>query len=157
MPWGTVTVGGIVFRETYTLTDDGGTVKITGQESHQPQTKADVRAKHRNVLGLLGATVPAVWTTRASSTASSSSPTPRASSPTSRRARCWSATWSMTLAGSAGADVEFESRVPTIARSTELAGQTPSFWHAPPPDTRDYYTGATVPSATVTRESAEGS
>jgi hypothetical protein len=67
------------------------------------------------------------------------------------------ATWSMTLARvGRETDVEFESRVPTIARSTELVGQTPSFWHAPPPDTRDYYTGATVPAATVTRESAEG-
>ncbi|NUR06731.1 MAG: hypothetical protein HOQ45_06970 [Nocardioidaceae bacterium] len=67
------------------------------------------------------------------------------------------ATWSMTLARlGTERDVEFESRVPTIARSTELVGQTPSFWHAPPPATIDYYTGATVPSATVTRTSAEG-
>jgi hypothetical protein len=157
MAWGSVTIGGIVFRETWTLTDDGSTVKITGQESYPPQTKAEVRARHRNVLGLLGATVPAVWTDK--SVADGYFAITDASSDLTDFAQgaLLTAAWSMTLTRVGGErDVEFESRVPTIARSTELVGQTPSFWHAPPPDTEDYYTGATVPSATVTRTSSEG-
>jgi hypothetical protein len=157
MAWGTVTVGGIVFRETFTLTDDGSTVKITGQEAHPPQTKAEVRARHRNVLGLLGSTVPALWTDK--SVADGFFVVTDATSDLTDIAQgaVLVADWSMTLARVGGQrDVELESRVPTISRSTELVGQTPSFWHVPPPDTQDYYTGSTVPSATVTRESAEG-
>jgi hypothetical protein len=153
MSWGTVTIGGVVFRETWTLSDDGATVKITGQESHPPQTRAEVRARHRNVPGLLGATVPAVWTDK--SLADGFFVVTEASSDLTDVAQgaYLTATWSMTLARvGPQRDVEFESRVPTIARATELTGQTPVFWHAPPPGTLDYYTGATVPTATVTRE-----
>ncbi|NUR71120.1 MAG: hypothetical protein HOU81_09885 [Hamadaea sp.] len=157
MAWGTVTIGGISFRETFTLVDDGGSVKITGQDSHPPQTTAEVHARHLNVLGLRGATVPAVWTDK--SVADGFFVVTDASSELTNVAQgaFLTATWSMTLARlGTERDVEFESRVPTIARSTELVGQTPSFWHAPPPATIDYYTGATVPSATVTRASSEG-
>jgi hypothetical protein len=157
MSWGTVSIGGVVFRETWTLSDDGATVKITGQESHPPQTRAEVRARHRNVPGLLGATVPAVWTDK--SLADGFFVVTEATSDLTDVAQgaYLTATWSMTLARvGPQRDVELESRVPTIARATELTGQTPVFWHAPPPGTLDYYTGATVPTATVTRSSAEG-
>jgi hypothetical protein len=157
MAWGTVTVGGIVFREAMGLSDDGGSVKLSGQEAHPPLTLAEVRARHLNVLGLRGETVPVVFADK--SLADGFYVVTDASSDLFSFASgsVLTASWSMTL-GRLGTerDVEFESRVPTIARSTELAGQTPSFWHAPPPDAIDYYTGATVPSATVTRASVDG-
>jgi ABC-type transporter Mla subunit MlaD len=157
MSWGALTIGGITFRETQSLTDDSGTVKIVGQEEHPPQTKAEVRSRLLSVLGLIGQTVPAVFEDK--SVADGFYLVVDASSDHEDRqqAAYLTANWTMTLQRvGRERDVEFESRVPTIARSTELVGQTPSFWHAPPPDTWDYYTGSTVPSASVVRESAEG-
>jgi hypothetical protein len=155
--WRAVTIGGVDFRETNVLTDDGDTVKITGQEAHQPLSKSAARARYRNVRGLRGMVVPVVFGDK--QVASGFYEVTSASSTLMdfAQGRVITVDWSMTLERIGGErDVEFESRVPTIANSTELAGQTPSFWHAPPPLTKDYYTGSTVPSASVVRESAEG-
>lgn len=157
MAWGAVTIGGIVFREAMQLADGGSALSLSGQEAHPPLTKAEVRARHLNVLGLRDTTVPVVFDDKSVADGFYRVTDVKSDLFSFASGSVLTASWSLSLERLGGErDVEFESRVPTIARSTELVGQTPSFWHAPPPDTLDYYTGSTVPSATVTRESAEG-
>lgn len=153
-----VTVGGIALQETRAAEVNSTTVAIAGRESYVTSTVAEVLAAHHNVTGLQGATVPVVFDDKTELTGfyrvadASSLLTKYASGAVQH------ATWSLTLErlGTA-ADVEFESRLPMIQRTDELAGtQTASFWHAVPVGALDYYTGTTVPASSITRTSSDG-
>jgi len=155
MSWGTVTIGGVAFRETFDISEDGATLTLEGQEATPPLERGEVLQLHANVIGLEGRVVPILFTDKPERNGfylidSASSDL-----------FDWigyvvTATWQIkaTRIG-AGADVEFESRVPTIARSTELAGVAPSYWHAAPVGVSSYYTGSSVPNY-FTRASADG-
>lgn len=155
--WGTVTIDGIIFRETIDASD-GDSLELSGQESYPPSTSAYVRATHGNVVGLLGrdAVVSVSDKTQLSGlyrvTGADSTLTDHANGSVVK------ADWRIRLARlGTERDVEFESRVPTISRQTDLAGPPAvSYWHAAPAGVLDYFTGATVPSGSVTRGSAEG-
>lgn len=158
MTWGTIQLGPLSFRETITAAEASGKLTVTGQESTPPQSSADVHAAHLNVLGLQGYTIPVVPTDKTElagfyqvSDASSQLLNHGGGS-------VLSADWSVSLVRlGTERDVEFESRLTQVARSTDLTGPPAAvFWHAPPPGATSYYTGATVPSGTVTRQSAEG-
>lgn len=155
--WGTVNVGGVAFRESWAM-QESGERQITIEGSPLPtDTAATTRAMHRNVLGLSGLLVPVTFSDKEQLTgfyrvASSSSnlfQQPGVSD-------AFTAAWSLTLERlGSERDVEFQSQVPTVARLSEVAGSA-SFWHAPPVGFDDYFTGATVPSASVTRTGSEG-
>jgi hypothetical protein len=158
MSWGTATIGGFAFRETVTANEENGVVTLTGQDSAPPQTRAAVRAAHRNVRGLRGQYVAATFSDKSELdgfylvTSASSALT------NEQGGQVVSATWTLQLAlVGKSSDVEIESRAPALGRVTDLAGPpAPVFWHAPAVGTDTYYTGATVPGGTVSRLSAEG-
>lgn len=157
MSWGTIQLGPLAFRETITAAESSSKLTVTGQESTPPQTAAEVHAAHLNVLGLLGATIPVVLTDKTELTGFYVVIDAASDLLNFAGGAVLSASWSIGLARlGTEADVEFESRLPGIARSTELSGVSPVFWHAPPPGATSYYTGATVPAGAVTRQSAEG-
>lgn len=158
MTWGTIELGPLSFRETITAAESSGKLTVVGQESTPPQTAAEVQAAHLNVLGLQGCTIPVVPTDKTE--LAGFYQVTDASSQLLNHAggSVLSADWSVGLVRlGTERDVEFESRLTQVARSTDLAGPPAAvFWHAPPPGATSYYTGATVPSGTVTRQSADG-
>jgi hypothetical protein len=155
--WVKVTIGGIDFRETVNASEASGQLTLNGQESFPPQTEEFVRATHLNMLGLIGKTIQVVARDKVELTGFYVVNDATSSYTDELNGEVVAIDWQLRLSRIGGErDVEFESVVPEIARSTELAGQTPVFWHAPPIGTLDYYTGATVPSGTVTRQSADG-
>jgi len=155
--YGTVTIGGIPFREELDADADGsGNIRIGGQEAHPPRTRAHVSAAHANLSSLAGLIVPVTFTDKAELSAFY-----RVSDASSAFHK-WAggavqtATWSATLERiGADRDVEVESRVPLIGRLTDLA-TAPVFWHAPAAAALSYFTGSTVPAGSVDRASAEG-
>lgn len=152
--FGRVTIGGIVLREAWAVSQSGAELSLTGEESTPPDTRAVVEAAHRNVNGLLGALVPAMFSEKAH--LSGFFRVTGASSELFDRLGVVRARWSLSLERIGfERDVEFESRVPTIARASEVTG-TASFWHAPPGAFDDYFTGGTVPSSSVTRTGSDG-
>lgn len=159
MAWGTVTVAGIALRETVGAEQTMGGLKIGGQESHPPSTRAHVEHAHHNVNALeAGDLVPVVFTDKTMLTGFYWI---RAASSVLRKVHNGdfiTAAWSMELERFGGSrDVEVESRVPTTARTTTV-GTPPAtvFWHAPAGGSGSYFTGSTVPAASVVRESADG-
>lgn len=155
--WVKVTIGGIDFRETVNASESGGQLTLAGQESFPPQTEEFVRATHLNMLGLSGKTIQVVARDKVELTGFYVVTDVQSAYTDELNGEVVAVDWQIKLSRIGGErDVEFESVVPEIARSTELAGQTPVFWHAPPIGTLDYYTGATVPSGTITRQSADG-
>lgn len=153
-----VTVAGVVLQETRAAEVDADTVRIIGRQSYMTSTVGEVLAAHDSVTQMQGRIVPAVFGDKTELTGfyrvtdASSTLTKFASGAVQF------ASWSLTLERLGNErDVEFESRVPTIQRTDEIAGtQTASFWHAPPVGTLDYYTGATVPTTSITRTSSDG-
>lgn len=155
--WGTVTIDGLPFRETITA-QDGDSLSLSGQESFPPSPRAYVRAVHGNVLGLRGRIV--VTSVSDKSQLTGLYQVTRADSTLTDHANgaLVTADWSIELTRlGTERDVEFESRIPTVGRLTDLAGPpAPSYWHAAPPGVLDYFTGATVPGSSVARTSSEG-
>lgn len=159
MAWGTVTVGGIAFREETLAVDDAETLRLAGQEAHPPLTQAAVEAAHGNVVGLRdAAVVPVVFTDKDSLTGFYRVSGARSAYEKLQSGAVATATWELALTRvGTGRDVEIESRVLRIARPDDLAGtQTASFWHAPAVGAPSYFTGPTVPSGTIDRVGEDG-
>jgi hypothetical protein len=158
MVWGTVTIGGVAFREELLAEGDSSSLHIGGQEAHPPKTRLQVEAAHHNIKALADLVVPVVFTDKSTLTGfylvtSSSSALFRWANGRVQHAR-WEA--QLERIGSAD-DVEIESRVPLVARPDELPGtQTAVFWHAPPVGVTSYLTGPTSPTSWVDRDTADG-
>jgi hypothetical protein len=147
MTWGTIEVGLLAFRETIAAAESQGTLTITGQESTPPQTAATVHAAHLNVLGLLGATVAVVPSDKAELAGYYVVTAAQSDLLNHGNGSVLIADWQLGLARlGTERDVELESRLPTLARATQLAGITPSLLARPAGGFGDYYTGATVPA-----------
>ena len=158
MSWGTVTIGGIAFREELTVEQNGTTLHLTGQESHPPSTTAKVAAAHNNVVGLNGLTVSVVFSDKADLTGFYRVSDAKSQLMKWANGAVITATWSATLERiGSERDVEIESRVPTIARSTTVTTPPAAvFWHAPAGNSTSYWTGSTVPASSIVRTSADG-
>lgn len=159
MAWGTVTIGGVGLRETVQAEQTMGGLKIAGQESHPPSSRAYVEHAHHNVNALeVGDLVPVVFTDKTSLTGFYFV---RGAGSVIRKIQNGAvivADWSVDLERVGGSrDVEVESRVPAIARTTTV-GSPPAtvFWHAPAGGSGSYLTGATVPASSIVRASADG-
>lgn len=155
MSYGTVTIGGVAFVESFDVAEDGASITIRGQESTPPSVRGDVLQLHANVLGMEGRVLPILFTQKPERNGFYTI-TGASSDLFDWNGVLVTATWQIkaTKLGS-GADVEFESRVPTIARATELAAIAPAYWHAPPIGVSSYYTGSAVPN-TITRQTVDG-
>lgn len=147
MSYGTVTIEGAVFRETFTVSETGTTLSLSGQESTPPQDPATVLQLHANVLGLEGRTVPVLFSQKSERNGFYRIETGKSELFEWAGGAVTVADWQldMTRVGS-GADVEFESRVPSFARSSELTGAPVTLWHAAPVNATSYFTGPTVPT-----------
>lgn len=157
MTWGTVIIGGISFREELEVEETAESLRIHGQESTPVVSYDQVMTRHQNVTSMLGKVMPVVFTDKTE--LSGFYTVSDASSTLMKYANgaITTMTWSVELEKLGTAqDVEFESRVPTVPRSTELTGTTVSYWHAPPGGHTSYYTGPTVPDTSVTREGSSG-
>jgi hypothetical protein len=163
MSWGQVSVGGIVFRETINGSWSNGALTITGQESHPPQSRAEVIAAHDNIVAAArqaaedGLVTAVTFTDKVNLSGFYELASAQSELQRIHNGEMQGATWQMTLVPlGSERDLEVESRLLSIARTTELVGVTPVFWQAPAPAFESYYTGATVPSGSVSRQSSEG-
>lgn len=157
MSWNTIEVGLLAFRETITATETSGKLSVAGQESTPPQDPLAVRAAYLNVMALPGSMVPLVAGDKTELTGYYAVSDAQGNVTNFGNGSTLITNWQLDLARlGTERDVEFESRVPTLARSTQLAGVTPSYWHAPPSGFGDYYTGTTVPAGSVVRSSSDG-
>lgn len=156
MAWGTVTIGGIPFREELSATDEGDGLLLAGQESHPPSSRAHVQAAHANIRGLRGLVVPVVFTDKAD--LSGFYRVVDSSSRLMRFGSIETATWQARMERvGGGRDVEVESQVPRVARTDTLAGtQTATYWHAPPIGVTSYLTGLVTPTGFVDRTGVDG-
>lgn len=156
--WGRVTIGGIPLREELSISESGDSLSIDGQESSPPSTTKHVRFSHSNILGLRGRIVPVVFTGKSERSGFYQIDNVKSTLLDFSGGAVVSATWSidMTRIGSQR-DVEFETRLPMIARVDDLPGtQAASFWHAPAASVSGYYTGSTVPAGSIVRTTDEG-
>lgn len=152
----TVLIGGFPLQETRSAEVDAGTVQIFGRHSLAIYTETEVRAAHDNVQGMRDLIVPVLFDEK-----TQLSGFYRVTSASSRVTRYAGGAvqhveWSLTLAAlGSSRDVEVDSRVPRISRSTDH-GVVPVYWHAAASGYTSYYTGTSSPSAYVTRTSADG-
>jgi hypothetical protein len=149
-----LTIAGFQVQENWSATQTAGSVAITGEQSTPPSTQAYVEAVHHNMVGLAGSIVPVLWTDKEH--LNGFYRVGDSSSDLFEREGVVIARWGVTLErlGSAR-DVEVESRVAMIARSTDHP-VTPVFWHAPAVGHTSYFTGTANPSGSVSRESVDG-
>jgi hypothetical protein len=164
MAWGTVTVGGIAFREEVDALDDGATVRIRGQESHPPQLLAAVEGAHHNIASMRvlasadDLLVPVVFTDKGALTGFYRIKEARSELVRYFNGGYQKADWQLTLERvGTSRDVEAESWLPLIARPDDIVGtQTAVFWHAPAIGATSYFTGATSPSGQIDRPGEDG-
>lgn len=154
--WGSIDIGGVVLRETVTAEQDGDRITLAGQESHPPSTRDAVRSAHASIVAMPGLALPVSFTDKAELTGFYRVAEAASVLTDEQNGGFLTATWRLGLERIAPA-VEMESRVTMIGRQDTLAGtQTPVFWHAPAVGALDYFTGPSVPSGSVVRQSADG-
>lgn len=157
--WGTVQLSRTQLRETFTVSETTGdtarTLDLEGQESFPPLPRAELIARHDNLLALEQGTPVAVrWEDKPERDGYYAV---RGSSAAYREytGDMVTSTWKVSLErlGSAS-EVDLQSRLTGVARSNDfsLSGES---WHAPPIGHTTYYTGATNPSL-MTRTGADG-
>lgn len=158
MAWGTITIEGLVLRETVSASENGTQLTISGQDSSPPLLTATVRALHGNLVGLRGRVVPVIISDKKTLTGFYSVTDVAAVLSDELNGKAVKVDWTLTLDRVGGpTDVEFETVMSSFARLTSV-GSPPaaSFWHSPPGSYVDYYTGITVPGATTVRTGADG-
>ncbi len=156
--WGTLTVGRITLRETVTVSETGGesrTVAVSGQESTPPLTRAELVARHDDLMALdADQVLPVTWTDKPERDGYYKPGSPSADL-TDQQAETVTSTWrlSLTRVGTAG-ETDLQSRLAGAVRANDhsLTGER---WHAPPIGHYAYYVGATIPTA-ATRSSEDG-
>jgi hypothetical protein len=158
MVWQKVTIGGLELRETWSAEQNGGELRIGGQESHPPSTKAAVEAAHLNLGAMQGLFLPVVFGDKVGLTGFYRVGEARSALTRMHGGSYQVADWQVQLLRVGNArDIELESLVPLIPRVDELAGtQTPVYWHAPAIGSTSYLTGAAVPGSFVDRPGSDG-
>lgn len=162
MAWGTLTVGRLGLKETYTLAEgiDSSTGQVSlvlnGQE-HTPSiglTTADIQAKQQDVLALLDKVVPVTFSVK--SDKNGYYRVVSADSDQLRWPDAMATRWNLGLLR-LGYDntADIESRLSNVVRLNDF-GQTGVRWHGPSIGHYGYFTGSTSPSGSVTRTGANG-
>lgn len=160
MSYGTVTIGRLVLRETFPVTEGndpsgGRTMALAGQESSPPLTNAGVTARHDDILALPDSPMSVVFTDKPDRSGfyrvSDSS-----SEYTSTISTTLTSDWKIGLVRlGSESETDLESRLTGTVRLNDfsLLGER---WHAPSIGHYSYYTGATIPTP-ATRASSDGS
>jgi hypothetical protein len=157
LDWGTVTVGRITLRETFTVSETGGATRalsVEGQESSPDLTRPELVNRHDNLLALNGTVVPVTFTDKPERDGYYTVDTVTADL-TEWAGEVVKSDWKLTLVRlGTGGETDLQSRLTGADRTNQydLAGER---WHAPPIGHYGYYTGSTNPSS-MTRTSEDG-
>lgn len=159
--YGTVTIGRLTLRETFTLKADvhashgERTITITGEESSPPLTSTQLKQRHEDMMTMRDMVMPITWTNKSDHDGF------YVIDDISAEVTNWTGAvlklvWSIR-AVRIGPDnsAEIESRLTSIARQNDfnLAGEV---WHAPAIGHYAYFTGTTQPATTTNRVSTDG-
>lgn len=160
MSWGTLQVGRINLRETYTLgyqvnaTTGDQSVSLEGMESSPPFTETQIIARSEDMVAMLDRAMPIVFGTKQTQTGFYTVSDVGANVTDWPEAKWF--TWTLTLRriGAENA-VDMESRLGAVVRVNDFSN-TGERWHAPAIGAYGYFTGTTQPSSTVARVMADG-
>jgi len=154
MPYGALTVGRLVLAEPFKVAEQTGRLKLAGQESVPPSTRAAVYGAHADLLALGGEVVPVTFPDKPERdgfyVVQSAS-----SELTDWSAEVVTADWSLDLvrAGSSG-EVDLSANLyPTAAQVASAV--TGTHWHGLSAGASAYDTGATLP-LTIARTGSDG-
>lgn len=155
--WGTITVGRISLREVFAVSESGGDsrkLSVDGQEASPDLTRAELVARHDNLLALEGTVVPVTFTDKPERNGYYTVESVTADL-TEWVGDVVKSDWKLSLVrlGTQG-ETDVQSRLTGAARSNlyDLAGER---WHAPSIGHYGYYTGSTNPSS-MTRTGEDG-
>lgn len=159
--YGTITVGRLVLRETFTVKADvhashgRRTVSIEGEESMPPLTEAELRRRNEDIMTMRDAIMPITWTNKSDFDGLYIIEDVSAEL-TDNITDVMKFAWSIraTRIGPANS-AEIESRLTGITRQNDW-GKTGTLWHAPAIGAYAYYTGSTRPGTVLTRDSEDG-
>lgn len=167
--WGTVTVGRLVLRETYSadskfnMNTGMAAVELAGQESYPPLTRAAWRAAREDLIALSGALVPVTFTNladhdgfyRVVDVGADVTDWTRSAAPAgSGQGGQFDWTLRLEMVGPANA-VDVESRLTAPGRANDFS-QAGERWHAPSVGAYAYTTPDGLPSGSVSRLSEDG-
>jgi hypothetical protein len=156
--YGDLTLGRLLLRETFKAgesSSDTRGMEIEGEESMPPLTRAQVVARHDNLLALeQGSILPATWTDKPERNGYYRL-TSTSADYTEYRNEVITSQWKASLdrLGS-DSEVDLQSRLTGVVRANDFA-LTGERWHAPPIGHYGYFTGTTNPSV-MTRTGADG-
>jgi len=163
MGWGTLQVGRINLRETYTLgnqvnaTTGEQSVSLEGMESNPPLTSAQVVGRSEDLVAMLDRVIPVIFSSKQTQTGFYVVKDVGVTDTLWPEAIFFN--WTLSL-GRIGAEnaVDMESRLGSVVRQNAFA-LTGERWHAPAVGAYGYLTGSTPPSGSVARvlADAEGS
>ncbi|MFB7111722.1 hypothetical protein [Streptomyces sp. NPDC056291] len=155
--WGIITVGRISLREVVTVSESGGDARklsVDGQEASPDLTRAELVARHDNLLALEGTLVPVTFIDKPERNGYYTVESVSADL-TEHRGDVLKCDWklSLTRLGTQG-ETDLQSRLTGAVRANpySLAGER---WHAPPIGHYSYYSGSTNPSS-MTRAGEDG-
>jgi hypothetical protein len=156
--YGTTTIGRLVLRETFPVTEgnssNGRTMALAGQESAPPLTNAGVTARHDDIMALPDSPMNVVFTDKPDRNGFYVV-TDSSADYTSTISAILTSDWKINLnrLGSES-EIDMESRLTGTVRLNDfsLIGER---WHAPAIGHYSYYTGASIPTP-ATRTSVDG-
>lgn len=157
--YGDLMIGRLLLRETFKVDESnsssGRAMDIEGQESTPPRTRAEVVARHDNLLATdQGCVVPVTFTDKPERNGFFQLANASAAY-TEWRGDVITSDWKIQLTrGGTDSEVDLQSRLTGIARLNDFS-ITGERWHAPPIGHYGYYTGTSNPT-TMTRTGADG-
>jgi hypothetical protein len=159
MPWGSLQVGRINLRETYSLayqvnaTTGAQSVGLVGMESSPPYTAAQIVARSEDIVAMLDRALPVIFSGKTTQTGFYTVNDVGANVTSWPEAEWFDWNLSLNRIGAENA-VDLESRLGSTVRVNgfSLTGER---WHAPSVGAYAYFTGTTQPSSTVSRPLAD--
>lgn len=160
MPWGSLQVGRINLRETYTLayqvnaTTGEQSVTLEGMESSPPATDAQIVGRSEDVVAMLDQALPVIFSGKQTQSGFYTVKDVGAVITEWPEAKWF--TWNLSLAR-VGAEnaVDMESRLGSVVRVNDFSN-VGERWHAPSVGAYGYFTGTTQPSSNVSRVMSGG-
>lgn len=161
MSWGTIQLGRLTLRETYSAEERVNastrerTLNLQGQEAMPPLSLAQVRQRAADIMGLAGTLVPVTFTNKPQHSGYYTVRDSGASVDVSGGVETVDWTASLTRIGPEDG-VDLESRLAGVTRKTDPAiTLAPTRWHAPAGGAYGYHVGAATPTL-LTRAGADG-
>jgi hypothetical protein len=159
MAWGSLQVGRIALRETYSLgnqvnaTTGEQSVNLEGMESSPPFTQAQIVARSEDMVALLERALPLVFSTKQTQTGFYTVSDVGANVTQWPEATFFNWTLSLKRIGAENA-VDMESRLGSTVRTNSFS-LTGERWHAPAVGAYGYFTGTTQPASNIGRALAD--